>query len=71
MHNLLQAVEWFNQQFEDPGLQDYGLATPLTFTAEQEIESKKRGKEKKGSREKKKQSLNLFSGLDDWAARTR
>ena len=48
MHNLLQAVEWSNQQFEGPGLQDYGLATPLTFTAEQEIESKKERKRKEG-----------------------
>ena len=71
MHNLLQAVEWSDQQFEGPGQQDDGLATPLTFTAQQEIESKKRGKEKKGSREKKKQWLNLFSGLDNWAARTK
>ena len=48
MNNLLQAVEWSKQQFEGPGLQDYGLATPLTFTAEQEIESKKEGKRKEG-----------------------
>ena len=69
MHNLLQEVEWSRQQFEGPGLQDYGLATPLTFTADQETESKKREKEEKGRREKKKQRLNLFSELEDWAAR--
>ena len=48
MHNLLQAVKWFNQQFKGAGLQDYGLATPLTFTAEQEVESKKERKRKEG-----------------------
>ena len=30
MHNLLQAVEWSNQDFVGSGLQVYGLATPLT-----------------------------------------
>ena len=66
-----KRVEWSNQKFVGPDLHVYGLATPLTFTAEQEIESKKERKRKKGSRGKKKQWLNLFSGLDDWAARTR
>ena len=29
MDNLLQEVEWSNQQFVGPGLQVYGLARPL------------------------------------------
>ena len=29
MHNLLQTVEWSNQKFVGPGLQVFGLATPL------------------------------------------
>ena len=29
VHNLLQTVEWSNQKFVDPGLQVFGLATPL------------------------------------------
>ena len=32
MHNFLQAVEWSNQEFVGPGLQVYGLATPLAAT---------------------------------------
>ena len=64
MHNLLQAVEWSNQQFEGPGLQDYGLATPLTFTAEQGIESRKERKRKEEKKRKEKAVVKFAFGTE-------
>ena len=31
-HNLLEVVEWSNQKFVGPGLQAYGMATPLLLS---------------------------------------